>query len=74
LINRDVRRSATVKLDLGSSAWHAESMTTLSDDSYTAENGPSQPNKVIPVTTAAHDRTSIQLPKHSLLRIDLSMK
>jgi alpha-L-arabinofuranosidase len=74
LINRDVRRSAAVKLDLGSAAWRAESTTTLSADSYKAENGPSQPNKVVPVTTTAHDLTSIELPKHSLLRIDLSRK
>ena len=74
LINRDVRRSAAVKLDLGRTAWRAESMTTLSADSYKAENGPSQPNKVVPVTTAGQDRTAVELPKHSLLRIDCSKR
>jgi alpha-L-arabinofuranosidase len=74
LINRDVRRSAVVKLDLGSSAWHAESVTTLSADSYKAENSPSQPNKVVPVTTAIQDLSSVQVPKHTLVRIDLSTK
>jgi alpha-L-arabinofuranosidase len=72
LVNRDVRRSAAVKLDLGPAAWRVESQTTLSADSYKAENGPSQPNKVVPVTTARQDLASVDLPKHSLLRIDLS--
>ncbi|MHB1034372.1 MAG: alpha-L-arabinofuranosidase C-terminal domain-containing protein [Pirellulales bacterium] len=74
LINRDVRRNATVKLDLERTAWRTESMTTLSADSYKAENGPSQPDRVVPVTTAGDDRTSVELPKHSLLRIDLGKK
>ena len=71
LINRDVRRSAAVQLELGPTAWRAESMTSLSADSYKAENGPSQPHRVVPVTTASPDLASVQLPTHSLLRIDL---
>ena len=49
-------------------------MTTLTAESYKAENGPSQSNRVVPVTTAGHDPTSVELPKHSLLRIDLDKK
>jgi alpha-L-arabinofuranosidase len=74
LINRDVRRIAAVKLDLGSAAWRAELITTLSADSYKAENGPSQPDKVVPVTTACNETTSVNVPMHSLVRIDLSKK
>jgi alpha-N-arabinofuranosidase len=74
LVNRDVRRSAAVELDLGRTAWRAASMTTLSADTYKAENGPSQPNRVVPVTAVGHNLTSVQLPKHSLLRIDYGQK
>jgi alpha-N-arabinofuranosidase len=70
LINRDLRRTAAVKLNLGSAAWQAESMTTLSADSYKAENGPSQPNQVVPVTAAFHEPASVNVPKHCLVRID----
>ena len=72
LINRDVRRAATVTLDLGSAAWRAESTTTLSAESCKADNGPSQPDKVVPATSAVHGRGSISVLKHSLLRIDLT--
>jgi len=61
-----------MKLDLGAAAWRAESITMLSADSYKAENGPSQPNRIVPVTTAYHELNSVNVPKHSLLRIDLS--
>jgi alpha-L-arabinofuranosidase len=74
LVNRDIRRSAAVKVDLGQTAWRAESRTTLSADSYKAENGPSQPNKVVPLTAEGLDLGAIELPKHSLLRIDLVAK
>ena len=74
LINRDVRRGAAVKLDLGPTAWRAESRTTLAADSYKAENGPSQPNQVVPVRVEGQDLTVVELPKHSLLRIDLGRK
>jgi alpha-N-arabinofuranosidase len=74
LINRDVHRKATVKLDLGPGVWRVESVTALSADNYKAENSPSQPNKVVPVTTAGRDLASVQLPKHSLLRIDYAKK
>ncbi len=74
LVNRDVRRAATVTLDLGKAAWRAGAMTTLKADSYKAENGPSQPDKVVPITSDLHDFTSVQLSKHSLLRIDFDKK
>lgn len=74
LINRDVRRSAAVELDLGQTPWRAASMATLSADSYKAENGPSQPHRVVPVTAVGHDVASVQLRKHSLLRIDFVRK
>ena len=70
LINRDQRRSAAVKLDLGSAGWRAESITTLTADSCKAENGPSQPDKVVPVTTACHEPTSVNVPAHGLVRVD----
>ena len=71
-INRDVHRIAAVKLDLGSPLWRAESLTTLSADSYKAENGPSKPDRVVPVTTACREAASVNVPRHSLLRIDFS--
>jgi alpha-N-arabinofuranosidase len=71
LINRDVRRSATVTLDLGPTAWRVESLTRLSAETYKAENSPSEPNKVVPVTTSGGEATGLELPKHSLLRVDL---
>jgi len=74
LINRDVHRSAIVKLDLGSVLWRAESFTTLTGDTYKAENGPSEPDKIVPVTIASQETASLQLPKHSLVRIDLTKK
>lgn len=74
LVNRNVRRSAAVKLDLASAPWRAESITTLTADSYKAENSPSEPNKVVPVTTAGGAITSLGLPKHSLARVDLIRK
>jgi alpha-N-arabinofuranosidase len=74
LVNRDLRRKATVKIDLGSTAWRAESITTLSAPSYKAENSPSEPNKVVPVTVPASEIATVELPRHSLARIDLRKK
>ena len=74
LINRDVHRSATVKLDLGTVPWRAESVTTLTGATYKAENSPSEPDKIVPVTIGSQESASVPVPKHSLVRIDLIKK
>ncbi len=73
-INRDLRRNVAVRLDLGQTPWHAESRTTLAANSYKAENSPSKPNTVLPLTTEGANLADIDVPKHSLLRIDLGRK
>jgi alpha-L-arabinofuranosidase len=71
LINRDVKRSAEVKIDPGLAPFRVASVTTLAADSYLAENTPENPNKVLPKTDSKpRQGDSMRLPRHSLTVIE----
>jgi len=76
LINRDVKRSASVTMNTGFDSFGIESITTLTADSYKDENTPEKPDNVIPTRktgdNAQHNRSfTLVLPKHSLTEIDV---
>jgi alpha-N-arabinofuranosidase len=75
LINRDVARTASVKIDPGSRHYRAAVITTLTASSYLAEDRPSEPNNVFPSTRGIphlpDGPIALQLPAHSLVEMDL---
>ena len=76
LINRDMKRTASVNVNLGFSPFEIQSITRLTADSYKAENTPKEPDHVVPVTETINETRegtsfTIQLPKHSLAKVDI---
>jgi alpha-N-arabinofuranosidase len=76
LINRDIKRSATVAIDPGIASFVVKSITTLTADSYKAENRPEKPDKTTPLTKPGPldiqvKPFSLVLPKHSLTLIEI---
>ena len=77
LINRDIKRSASVTVDTGFSSYQIESVTTLTADSYKAENTPEKQDNVIPIkktddNTKHSGLFNLVLPRHSLTKIDIT--
>lgn len=77
LINRDVKRTAEVTLDPGFTPSQFASVTTLSADSYLAENTPENPDRIQPksllIRSAAIQTLAgnmIRLPRHSLTIVE----
>lgn len=77
LVNRDVYRTADVAVDPGSPSYAVQSLTTLTADSYKAENTPERPDAVVPRSRDdrpvpdENGRFQVSLPKHSLTEIQL---
>ena len=77
LINRDVKRDASVKVDTGLDSFRIESSTILTSDSYKDENSPEEPDNVVP-ETKVEDETGLSgtfatvLPRHSLTVIEIT--
>ncbi|MEM2990540.1 MAG: alpha-L-arabinofuranosidase C-terminal domain-containing protein [Halobacteria archaeon] len=77
LINRDIKRSASVKIDTGYESFVVDSVTTLSADSYKSENTPEKPNNVVPTWKMGDDTKhsrlyTILLPRHSLTEVAIA--
>ena len=76
LVNRDVKRSASVTIDTGFSSFGLESVTTLTANSYKDENNSEKPDNVIPTKkteNTKHSRSfNLVLPRHSLTEIEIS--
>jgi alpha-L-arabinofuranosidase len=75
LINRDVKRSASVAMNTGFDSFGIESITTLTADSYKDENTPEKPDNIIPTKKTGDNAQrngsfTLVLPKHSLTEID----
>jgi alpha-N-arabinofuranosidase len=79
LINRSVKNNASISIDTGLDSFMVDRITTLTADSYKAENSPEKPDNVVPVIKEADKSIhkvpfSVSLPKHSLTIIDFSIK
>ncbi|MFB3784992.1 MAG: alpha-L-arabinofuranosidase C-terminal domain-containing protein [bacterium] len=78
LVNRDVYRTANVTIDPGARTYAIQSLTTLTADSYKAENTPEQPDAVVPQRREGRPvldgtgRFQVSLAKHSLTEIELT--
>lgn len=77
LINRDVSRNASVEVDPGTDSFVVRSITTLTADSYKAENSPEEPKNVVPSTIPGPQNIQTKpfilvLPKHSLTVIEVA--
>ena len=77
LINRDVKRDASIKVDTGLDSFRIESSTILTSDSYKDENTPEEPDSVVP-EAKVEDETGLSrtfatvLPRHSLTVIEIT--
>jgi alpha-N-arabinofuranosidase len=78
LINRSVKNSASVNIDTGLASFSVKRISTLTHDSYKAENNSNNPYNVIPEKKEFEQITqkglfNLSLPKHSLTIIDFSI-
>ena len=77
LINRSVKNNASISIDTGLDSFSVERISTLTSDSYKAENNSEKPNKVVPEIKELEQIIqkglfNLSLPKHSLTIIDFS--
>ncbi len=75
LINRSVTRHVQAEIDPGFAPFQVESITTLSAESYRAENSPDQPDNVVPRVADRKEAFAgaplkLTLPRHSLTVVD----
>jgi alpha-N-arabinofuranosidase len=77
LINRDVKRSASVTVDTSFDSFEIESITTLTANSYKDENTPEKLDNAIPTKKKENTKHSgsftLKLPKHSLTEIEINV-
>jgi len=79
LINRDLKRSASIEIDPGIENFEIQSIKTLTADSYKSQNTPENPDKAVFVTVPQSQVSqakpfSLILPKHSLTVIELARR
>ncbi len=78
LVNRDITRAASVRIDPGAGQYRVAGITTVAAESYKAENGAEKPDAVKPVSAPGPTglRTGpfeVTLPKHSLTVIEFAL-
>jgi len=77
LVNRDVWRTGSVRIDPAARRYRVSSVTTLASESFKAENGPDKLDAVKPVSTAGPPGLrsgdfAVSLPPHSLTIVEFT--